>query len=64
MKTTTFTVELDDQHAWSLAQFLKRVSFTTCEQHSDPTNKEEPYQMMDALETVRRSLAENGYSPR
>lgn len=64
MKTVTFTVELDDDHAWHLAQFLKRVSFTTCERHSDPTDKKEPHYMIAALETVRHSLAEAGYSPR
>ena len=25
------TVTLDEPHAWHLAQFLKRVSFTTCD---------------------------------
>lgn len=64
MKTVKFTVELDDRHAWFLAQFLKRVSFSTCERHSDPTNKEEPHYMIAALETVRAALADAGYAPR
>lgn len=59
-----FTVELDDAHARHLAQFLKRVSFATCETQSDPTNREEPHYMIAALETVRAALADVGYSPR
>lgn len=59
-----FTVELDAEHAWALAQFLKRAHFGTCERLSDPTNKDEPQLMMNALEAVRRSLAEVGYRPR
>lgn len=62
--TVKFTVELDDPHAWHLAQFLKRVSFSTCEQHSDPADKEEPHYMSAALETVRAALADVGYAPR
>ena len=58
------TVTLDEPHAWHLAQFLKRVSFTTCERHSDPTDKDEPYYMIGALETVRAALAEQGVAPR
>lgn len=64
MKTVKFTVELDDKHALALAQFLKRVSFDTCQRHSDPTRKEEPYIMIAALETVRHELANVGYAPR
>ena len=58
------TVTLDEPHAWFLAQFLKRVSFTTCERHADPTNPEEPHYMLASLETVRRALAEQGIAPR
>jgi hypothetical protein len=58
------TVTLDEPHAWHLAQFLKRVSFTTCERHADPTNPEEPHYMLTALETVRAALAEQGVAPR
>lgn len=64
LKTVKITVELDDKHAWYLAQFLKRVSFATCERHSDPTDKEEPHYMIAALEGVRDSLAIAGYAPR
>lgn len=64
MSTVKFTVELDAAHAWHLAQFLKRVSFETCERHSVPGAKDEPQFMMAALETVRAALAEAGYAPR
>ncbi len=58
------TVTLDEPHAWHLAQFLKRVSFTTCARLADPTNPEEPHYMLAALETVRAALAERGVAPR
>jgi hypothetical protein len=64
MKTVTFTVELDAEHALALAQFLKRAHFGTCERLADPSRKDEPQLMMNALETVRASLAKAGYSPR
>lgn len=61
----SFTVEIDDHEtALALAQFLKRVGHSDCERRSDPTNKDEPYLMLQGLETVRRALAEAGYSPR
>jgi hypothetical protein len=63
-KTVKFTVTLDEAHAWHLAQFLKRVSFSACERLSDPTDLREPHFMLSALETVRASLAEQGVSPR
>jgi hypothetical protein len=59
-----FTVELDAERALALAQFLKRAHFGTCERLSDPTKKDEPQLMMDALIAVQRSLAKAGYAPR
>jgi hypothetical protein len=64
MTTVKFTVELDDDHALALAQFLKRAHFGTCERLSDPTRKDEPQLMMNALCTVQRALAQSGYNPR
>jgi hypothetical protein len=58
------TVELDQREAWVLAQFLKRVSYTTCERHADPHNKDEPYEMIHALEKVRGALRDQGIAPR
>lgn len=65
MKTTIkISVELTEDQAWYLAQFVKRASLSVCEHLSDPTNSEEPSHMMAALNQVRRALAEEGYAPR
>lgn len=64
-KSITLVCDFDSEaEVEALAQFLKRVSFATCERHSDPTRKNEPYLMMAGLITVRRALADQGYSPR
>jgi hypothetical protein len=56
---------LDDLELWQLAQFLKRVSFNTCLQHTDNSNtKAQAYAMIAGLEAVRGALAKQGYSPR
>jgi hypothetical protein len=64
VKTAKFAVELSDEDARALALFLKRVDSGTCESLSDPTNPEEPRQMMSALIAVRCALAKAGYAPR
>lgn len=65
MKTpVTITVELPHAEAAALAQFVKRAHFGTCERLADPSRKDEPQQMMNALCAVQRSLAQAGYAPR
>lgn len=59
-----FTVELPPEEALALAQFVKRAHFGTCERLSDPSRKDEPQLMINALVAVQRSLAEVGYAPR
>ncbi len=53
---------LDASNAMALAQFLKRVTFSTCELHS--SSLDEAHRMMDALNTVRRVVNEAGFDPR
>ncbi len=53
---------LDAEHAWALAQFLKRFTFTTCENHA--CDKEEAYKMIHALNVVRHAVNEAGFNPR
>lgn len=64
-KEITFNVTLPDaKQALALAQFLKRVSFTTCKQHSDPTKPDEPDEMMAGLINVQHGLMRAGFAPR
>lgn len=64
MKTVTFTVELPEDQAEALAQFVKRAHFGTCERLSDPSRPDEPQLMMDAVCAVQRGLRDAGYAPR
>ncbi len=64
MKTVAVNLELTEDQAWALAQFVKRAHFGTCERLSDPTDKEEPQLMMNALLVIQRALRESGYAPR
>jgi hypothetical protein len=57
-----FDEVLDARDAMALAQFLKRVTFSTCERHS--TSPDEAQRMMDALNSVRRIVNEAGFDPR
>lgn len=59
------TVEFTEEQAWQLAQFLKRVSFNTCKDHTDNgCDEDEAYRMQEAFGRVRRALAEQGIAPR
>lgn len=53
---------IDADCAAALAQFLKRVTFSTCERLS--TSAYEAEQMMDGLNALRRVLNAAGYDPR
>jgi len=55
-------VNLTDEEAWALAQFLKRVGYHDVRPLA--VDKCEAYEMLDAGEKVRRALAELGYVPR
>ena len=62
MDRVTVKVELTDEQALALAQFVKRVGFSECD--ANAVDKDEAYLMIDALNAVRRELAEVGYAPR
>lgn len=61
-KMVTFNVQINEELAEALAQFLKRVGFSEIRQNA--TNDDEAYTMRDALDQVRKSLQEVGYDPR
>jgi hypothetical protein len=57
-----FDEVLDDRDAMALAQFLKRVTFSTCERHS--SSPDEAEHTMNALNLLRRVINEAGFDPR
>ncbi|MCT4708935.1 hypothetical protein MUA04_01705 [Enterobacteriaceae bacterium H11S18] len=58
----TVTLELNKDEARALAQFVKRTSHSDCEDKA--TSQNEAYLMMDGVNAVMKSLAEEGISPR
>ena len=62
MEHVTLHIELSDENAWALAQFVKRVGFSDCQRLA--VSEEEAWQMIHASEILRRALAEAGYTPR
>lgn len=61
-KTKRVAIELTDQEGWALAQFAKRSTFDTFRQCAE--DNEEAQRMIDAIEAVRKGLAEAGWAPR
>ncbi|CUI07896.1 hypothetical protein BN2497_10577 [Janthinobacterium sp. CG23_2] len=59
---TIIEVELPDDLAMALAQFLKRVGYS--DYLSLAIDKQEAYEMVDAGETMRKALADKGFAPR
>ncbi|NHZ83803.1 hypothetical protein F2P44_31720 [Massilia sp. CCM 8695] len=59
---TIIEVELPDDLAMALAQFLKRVGYS--DYLSLAIDRQEAYEMVDAGEKVRKALAEKGFAPR
>ncbi|MCQ8118431.1 DUF7706 family protein [Methylomonas rosea] len=55
-------VQVSDQEAWDLAQFLKRVGYSDF--RSNAVDDEEAYRMLAAAAKVSRSLGSLGYGPR
>jgi hypothetical protein len=62
MEHIILQVELDDELAWALAQFVKRLGYSDCRQLA--VSEEEAWQMIEATEAVRRALADADYAPR
>lgn len=61
-KMVKFTVEVNEEIAEGLAQFLKRVSWTEIRQNA--VDDVEACIMRDALRQVQRELCNAGFSPR
>lgn len=61
-KRKSFDVILDAEIAAALAQFLKRVTFSTCERHA--AGIDEAYRINAALSALRRVVNEAGFDPR
>ncbi|MFM2287704.1 MAG: hypothetical protein RL684_847 [Pseudomonadota bacterium] len=56
------TVELDDERALALAQFVKRVGWQ--EIRVNAVSDDEAYAMRDAIAAVADGLQARGYAPR
>lgn len=65
-KVVTITVELTDERAAALAQFIKRLHLSDCESKCSPAELKdaEQYRMQSALFDIGVALAEAGYDPR
>lgn len=57
-------VALSREQGYEFAQMLKRFHFGTAERLSDPTRKDEPQLMIDAVCLVQRGFSEAGIAPR
>ncbi len=55
-------IELPENEAWALAQFLKRVGYN--DYRPLAIDEREAWDMLDAGEKVRAALAEKGVAPR
>ena len=61
-KLVTFTVQINEELADALAQFVKRVGFQEFRQNA--VDDVEAYTMRDAVDQVRKALGEAGFAPR
>lgn len=66
MPPVVVTVELTPERAAALAQFIKRLLLSDCEQKCSAQERNEAvhYQMQSALFDVGVALAEKGFDPR
>lgn len=55
-------VQLSDQDAWDLAQYLKRVGYSDF--RSNAVDDAEAHRMLNVAEKVRKNLIQNGFNPR
>jgi cytochrome c len=62
MKNIPIPLELTEQEALDLAQFVKRVGWQEMRQNA--VDEDEAYRIREALDKVRKALAEVGYAPR
>ena len=54
--------EIEENQAAAPSQMLKRIGFSEIRKLS--TSEEETYEAQNALESVRKALADAGYNPR
>ena len=57
-----FTIELTQDQAWALAQYLKRIGYTSYRAHA--SSDAEAWRMQDAGDALRIALANAGVNPR
>lgn len=55
-------LDVNKSQALALAQFIKRVGWAEVSQNA--VDKDEAYEMIDALHSLANALAKNGFSPR
>ncbi|AFY93117.1 DUF7706 family protein [Chamaesiphon minutus] len=55
-------IELTDEQAYALAQYLKRVQFDDFRRRA--INEDDAYLMQNAASEVRKALSDAGYDPR
>lgn len=58
----TLFLELDDNEAMALAQFVKRLTWS--EVRACAVSDDETYLMKDAISKLQKALSEGGYAPR
>lgn len=55
-------IQLSNQDAWDLAQFLKRVGYSDF--RGNAVDDEEAYRMQNVAGKIRQTLNQFGYDPR
>ena len=63
-ESVRLTVNLTQQQAWDLAQFLKRTAFSDVLRTTVGNDEEEAYAMLEGIRVIERALAEAGVAPR
>ena len=62
MSTMNFSLELTDDQAYALSQFVKRCGWSEWRQNA--VDDAEAYLMRDAFDRLAKALSDGGYSPR
>jgi hypothetical protein len=62
MTAVTVTTELTGSQAMAMAQFVKRLIWS--EMRACAIDDDETWVMKDAIQTLQKSLADAGFSPR
>ena len=57
-----FSIELTEDQAWALAQYLKRIAYSDYRAHA--ASETEAWHMSNAGDVLRIALAEVGVNPR